>query len=112
MTSLVRLTGCRVTPQLDFVPFRVPQFDWGACPSAQARCYATGCAAAMANEHDLARTTPAGGPRAQTARVGRQGHNGPTPRAPAAGYSAAHTPTIAGSRRYRRTSACPPSASP
>src|SRR5712691_7696559 len=26
MTSLVRLTGCRVTPQFDFVPFRVPQF--------------------------------------------------------------------------------------
>ena len=27
MTSWVRLTGCRVTPQLDFVPFQVPQFE-------------------------------------------------------------------------------------
>src|SRR5262249_46777372 len=123
-------TGWRVTPQLDFVPFRVPQFallaialrpprrpDFVldlhalACPSAQARRYATGGAAAMANKHDLARTTPAGGPRAQTARVGQKGHNGPTPRAPAAGYSAAHSPAIAGFQRYRSTRASPRAAS-
>src|SRR6266478_286004 len=54
---------------------------------------------------------PAGGPHALPAQAGRQGHSGATPRAPAAGYSAAHTPTSAGSPRYRSTRASPRAAS-